>query len=77
LNVALPTPWRRIALLLISLVSRDEDLFGAAGQPGHDPGDPVGWRGAVAHRRLARRLSVPADDKDKGKEISLLATFNV
>jgi hypothetical protein len=31
----------------------------------------------VAHRRFARRFQFPADDKGKGKEISLLATFNV
>ena len=57
--------------------ARDEDLVGAAGQPGHDLGDPVGgvepWRTAASHGGC----QFPADDKGKGKEISLLATFNL
>ncbi|NJP32874.1 SDR family NAD(P)-dependent oxidoreductase [Micromonospora thermarum] len=41
---------------------------------GHPPG-PTTRTGA--RRRFARSSSVPADGKDKGKEISLLATPNV
>ena len=55
----------------------DEDLVGPAGQPGHDLGDPVGgvepWRTAASHGGC----QFPADDKRKGKEISLLATFSL
>jgi len=38
----------------------------------HDGGD-----GQRVGARFARRVSVPAGDKGKGKEIALLATFNV
>ncbi len=55
-------------------------LFVDGGQESSRSSDVAGrdlyrrtWRAAA----FARRLSVPADDKSKGKEISLLATFNV
>jgi hypothetical protein len=55
--------------------ARDEDLVGAAEQPGHDLGDVYRrtWRTAASQEGC----QFPADDKGKGKEISLLATFNV